>query len=132
MDYNLIKRVITSFNNLHFDVDTGVMHSIPSARVHELRGRVKHLLLSEDESSDLVTAAAAISAENSLLDILLVQFINYQETRKKGQKTYKSLHKYICTVLHDPNQLKIIDQLVINYSEYTLISLIIIRQMKED
>ena len=119
MDYNLIKRVITSFNNLHCDVDTGVMHSIPSARVHELRGRVKHLLLSDDESSDLVTAAASISAENSLLDILLVQFIDYQETRKKGQKTYKSLHKYICTVLHDKNELRKIDQLKINYSEYT-------------
>ena len=89
MDYNLIKRVIASFNNLHFDVDTGILHSISSARVHELRGRVKHLLLSEDESSDLVTAAAAISAENSLLDILLVQFINYLETRKKGKKLTK-------------------------------------------
>ena len=132
MDYNLIKRVITSFNNLHFDVDTGILHSISSARVHELRGRVKHLLLSEDESSDLVTAAASMSVENSMLDILLVQFIDYQETQKKGQKTYKSLHKYICTVLHDPNQLEIIDQLEINYLEYTLISLIIIRQMKED
>ena len=106
VDYNLIKRVITSFNNLHFDVDTGILHSIPSARVHELRGRVKQLLLNDEESSDLVTAAASISSENSLLDILLVQFINYQETRKKGQKNYKSLHKYICTVLHDENQLK--------------------------
>jgi hypothetical protein len=90
------------------------MHSIPNARVHELRGRVKQLLLNDEESSDLVTAAASISSENSLLDILLVQFINYQETRKKGQKHYKTLHKYICTVLHDKNELKKIDQLVIN------------------
>ncbi len=89
VDYNLIKRVITSFNNLHFDVDTGVMHSIPSARVHELRGRVKQLLLNDDESSDLVTTAASILAENSLLDFLLVQFIEYQETRKKGKNITK-------------------------------------------
>ena len=114
VDYNLIKRVITSFNNLYFDKETGVMHSIPSARVHELRGRTKLLLLNENESIALVTVAASISAEESLLDILLVKYIDYQETRKKGQKTYKSLHQFICNILHDENNLNQIDQLVLN------------------
>ncbi len=37
VDYNLVKRVITSFNNLHYDKDTGILHSLTAARIHELR-----------------------------------------------------------------------------------------------
>ena len=58
VDYNLIKRIITSYNNLHFDKETGIMHSLPSARVHELRGHTKLVVLNNDESTSLVTLAA--------------------------------------------------------------------------
>ena len=95
VDYNLIKRVITSFNNLHYDKDTGILHSLPASRVHELRGRQKLIALSEMESIALVTLAASISETNSVLDILLEDYILTKETRKKGQKTYKHLYDYL-------------------------------------
>ena len=112
VDYNLIKRIITSFNNLHFDQDTGIMHSLPSARVHELRGHRKLIALSNEESISLVTLAASISEENSLLDFLLLDFLNVKERRKKGQRTFKHLLHYISTVLHEDIQLLRIDQSV--------------------
>jgi hypothetical protein len=112
VDYNLIKRVITSFNNLHFDKDTGIMHSLPSARVHELRGNTKLHGLSYDESVSLVTLAASISNEFSLLENLRVDYLNYQEKRKKGQRTFKHLHHYMSTVLHESDQLERIERIV--------------------
>jgi hypothetical protein len=112
VDYNLIKRIITSFNNLHFDQETGIMHSLPSARVHELRGHRKLIALSNEESISLVTLAASISEENSLLDFLLLDFLNVKENRKKGQRTFKHLLHYISTVLHEDIQLLRIDQSV--------------------
>ena len=112
VDYNLIKRIITSFNNLHFDQETGIMHSLPSARVHELRGHRKLIALSNEESISLVTLAASISEENSLLDFLLLDFLNVKERRKKGQRTFKHLLHYISTVLHEDIQLLRIDQSV--------------------
>ena len=115
VDYNLIKRILTSFNNLHFDEETGILHSIPSARVHELRGHQTCYLLSMEESISLVTLAASISTEDSLLDQLLVEYIDVQEHRKKGQKTYKNLLQYISTVLHDKTQLHRLKQKVQNY-----------------
>ena len=112
VDYNLIKRIITSYNNLHFDKETGIMHSLPSARVHELRGHTKLVVLSNDESTSLVTLAASISEENSLLDFLLVDYLTVKEKRKKGQRTFKHLHHYMSTVLHEDIQLVRIDKLV--------------------
>jgi len=117
VDYNLIKRIITSFNNLHFDKDTGIMHSLPSARVHELRGHRQLIGLSDEESTSLVTLAASISKENSLLDFLLVDFLNVIENRKKGQRTFKHLLHYISTVLHENLQLLRIDQTVFTYTK---------------
>ena len=117
VDYNLIKRVITSFNNLHYDTETGIMHSLPAARVHELRGRSKLLILNVDESISLMTLAASISSDNSLLECLLVEYIDVVEKRKKGQKTFKHLLQYVNYVLHDVKHLVRIDKLVL-YSHH--------------
>ena len=95
VDYNLIKRVITSFNNLHFDKDTGIMYSLPASRVHELRGRSKLIEIEDLDSIALVTIAAAIADTNSVLDIVLGDYLVVQETRKKGQKTYKHFYEYL-------------------------------------
>ena len=75
VDFNIIKRVITSFNNLHYDKDTGILHSLPASRVHELRGRQKLISIKESDSIDLVTLAASISETNSVLDIILNDYI---------------------------------------------------------
>jgi len=69
LDYNLVKRVITSFNNLHYDKQTGILHSLTAARVHELRGAYILQSITESQSIVLITLAASIAATNSVLDM---------------------------------------------------------------
>ena len=123
VDYNLIKRVITSFNNLHYDKDTGILHSLPASRVHELRGRQILIALSEMESIALVTLAASIADTNSVLSILLEDYILTRETRKKGQKTFKHLYDYLTYILSSEtrtNQLQA-KVLIINLLTYKVL-----------
>ena len=108
VDYNLVKRVITSFNNLHYDKDTGILHSLTAARIHELRGAYILKPLTESESIVLVTLAASIADTNSILDILLGDYLKTKETRRKGQKTFKHLHKYVIYVLKNEQQLHLL------------------------
>ena len=105
VDYNLIKRVVTSFNNLHYDKDTNVLHSIPASRVHELRGRQKLLAFSEDQSIALTTLAASIAEQDSVLEVILDEYIRVQENRKKGQRTFKHFHEYLMFILLSENKL---------------------------
>ena len=109
VDYNLIKRVVTSFNNLHYDKDTGILHSLPASRVHELRGPTKLVGLCETDSFALFTLAASIAQESSVLDILLTDYLIAKETRKKGQKTYKHFHEYLVSVLTNDTKKKDLD-----------------------
>ena len=99
VDYNLIKRVITSFNNLHFDKETGIMYSLPASRVHELRGRSKLIVIDDLDSIALVTLAASIAEPNSVLDIVLGDYLVVKETRRKGQKTYKHFYEYLIEIV---------------------------------
>ena len=108
VDYNLVKRVITSFNNLHYDKDTGILHSLTAARIHELRGAYILKPLTESESIVLVTLAASIADTNSILDILLGDYLKTKETRRKGQKTFKHLHEYVIYVLKNEQQLHLL------------------------
>ncbi len=114
VDYNLIKRIITSFNNLHYDKDTGILHSLPASRVHELRGCHKLIYMNECDSINLVTLAASISETNSVLDILLNDFIDAQETRRKGQKNFKHFYEYFTLVLSDATKRAFLDAKVFN------------------
>ena len=108
VDYNLVKRVITSFNNLHYDKDTGILHSLTAARIHELRGAYILKSLTESESIVLITLAASIADTNSILDILLDDYLETKETRRKGQKTFKHLHEYLMYVLKNKQQLDLL------------------------
>ena len=99
LDFNLIQRVITSFNNLHYDKDTGILHSLAASRIHELRGAYKLQAITEKESIVLITLAAAIASTNSVLDIFLSNYIHIKESRRKGQKTFKNLHEFILYIL---------------------------------
>ena len=105
VDYNLIKRVVTSFNNLHYDKDTNILHSIPASRVHELRGRQKLIAFSEIESIALTTLAASIAEQDSVLEVILCEYIIVQENRKKGQRTFKNFHEYLMFILFSENKL---------------------------
>ena len=92
-NYNLVKRVYTSFNNLHFDAfdeeqieqegKHGIMYSLAGCRIHELRGHKLLVSITEKESIALITLAASISDENSILDVLLSDYCSYGENRKK-------------------------------------------------
>jgi hypothetical protein len=115
VDFNLIKRVVTSFNNLHFDKDTGILYSIPAARVYELRGSQSLISISTEESNALITLAASISNDGSTLEILLTKYLTYCEERKKGQKTFKNLIDFIKHVLFNENNLEIFEQEVKKY-----------------
>ncbi len=113
-DYNLFHRVITSFNNLYYDKETGILHSISASRVHELRGLPKLIAISIKDSICLLTLAASIADVNSALEILLGDFIHVTETRKKGQRTFKHLHEYIMFIMQNEEKLSLLQAKVIH------------------
>ncbi len=108
VDYNFVKRVITFFNNLHYDKDTGILHSLTAARIHELRGAYILKAITASESIVLFTLAASIAETNSVLDIELGDYTETKETRRKGQKTLEHLHEYLIYVLKNENQLHLL------------------------
>ncbi len=48
---------------------------------------------------------ASIAETNSVLDIILGDYLDTKEKRKKGQKTFKHLHEYLMYMLNNKNQL---------------------------
>ena len=66
--------------------------------MHELRGRHNPISLQLSESIALVTLAASIAEENSVLQLLIDDYVVAKETRKKGQKTYKHFYEYLMSV----------------------------------
>ena len=113
VDFNLVKRVITSFNNLHYDIDTGILHSLAASRIHELRGSYKLQSINEKDSIVLITLAASIANTNSVLDVILSDYIDIKESRKKGQRTFKHLFEYIMYVLNNENQSSLLEAKVV-------------------
>ena len=109
VDFNLVKRVITSFNNLHYDIETGILHSLAASRIHELRGSYKLQSLNEKDSVVLITLAASIANTNSVLDVILSEYLDIKETRKKGQRNYKHLFEYLMYVLTNENQKSLLE-----------------------
>ena len=103
IDFNLIQRVVTSFNNLHFDKDSGNLFSIPAVRVHELRGPQKLIPISAEDSNALITLAASISNDGLALEILLNKYLI-------GQKTFKNFIDYLRHVLYNDENLALLDK----------------------
>jgi hypothetical protein len=68
-NYNLVKKIISSFTNIHVSIDRGkyVIYSIPNCRVHELRGKELVIYCSEVQCHDVATALAALARDNSIL-----------------------------------------------------------------
>ena len=65
-DYNIVKKIINSFNNLHIEEDN-VMYSLPNCRVHELRGIDSFCSLDDVMSHNLMTSLACIARDHSVL-----------------------------------------------------------------
>lgn len=74
-NYNFVKKVLSSFTNLHVDRDEGkyVIHSIPNCRVHELRGQKKNIYCDDEQQLNVASALAALAREDSVLGILITQ-----------------------------------------------------------
>jgi hypothetical protein len=60
INFNIVKKVLTSFSNLH--VEGGTVYSLPISRVHELRKKSKWYLCDKQNVVDLVT----ISGKHSI------------------------------------------------------------------
>ena len=76
---------------------------LPVSRIHELRGSYKLQSLNEKDSVVLITLAASIANTNSVLDVILSEYLDIKETRKKGQRNYKHLFEYLTYVLTNEN-----------------------------
>jgi hypothetical protein len=88
--------------------------------VHELRGRYYPITLQLHESIELVTLAASIAEENSVLQLLIDDYVVAKETRKKGQKNYKHFYEFLMSVLMSETktsqlQLKVIIYIIYYY-----------------
>ena len=71
-NYNLVKKILSSFNNIHVDRENGkyVIYSIPNCRVHELRGTDLTIYCDVEQCHNVATALAALAREGSVLGII--------------------------------------------------------------
>ena len=99
-NYNLVKRIYSSFRNLHYEMPTledplGVMYSLHASRVHELRGKQHVISITDENTIAIVRLAASIAAPYTVLDVLRNNYIHTMESRKKGQRIFKNLKHFI-------------------------------------
>ena len=68
-NYNLVKKIVSSFTNIHVDRDNGkyIIYSLPNCRVHELRGVELVISCSIDQCHNVATGLAALARQNSVL-----------------------------------------------------------------
>ena len=60
--------------------------------------------LSENDSLSLIKLAGSISEENSILDVLMNDYIAHQENRTKGSKKFNNLSEYFRRLLLDEKE----------------------------
>ncbi len=68
-NYNLVKKILSSFNNIHVDRDAGkyVIYSIPNCRVHELRGDFSIIYCDDEQRLNVSSALASLARTDSVL-----------------------------------------------------------------
>jgi hypothetical protein len=73
-NYNLVKKIVSSFTNIHVDRENGkyVIYSLPNCRVHELRGPEFVITCTTEQCHNVATALAALARNNSVLGELLI------------------------------------------------------------
>ena len=72
-NYNLVKKILSSFTNVHVDIDNGqyVIYSIPNCRVHELRGGSVVIYCDDKQRTDVASALASLARDDSVLGIIM-------------------------------------------------------------
>ena len=70
-NYNLVKKILSSFTNVHVDIDDGkyVIYSIPNCRVHELRGDAVNIYCDDEQRTEVASALASLARDDSVLGI---------------------------------------------------------------
>jgi hypothetical protein len=93
-NFNLVKSFFLSFSDLH--VADGVVISLSTSRVHELRGTTDSLSIGDIDCEWIIDLAGSIGSEDTILSYLYVAFVNYQKSKKqKGSTVFKTFLSYI-------------------------------------
>ena len=106
LNFDLVPRVLSTFNNLYVDNLDDTIYSLIGFRVHELRGQKYNMTLTENKSRELINLAGTISNNNTVLSTLYEEYIHYKSNRRKGQKPFKDFQHYYSHSLE--NETKII------------------------
>ncbi len=69
INFNIVKKVLTSFSNLH--VEGGTIYSLPICRVHELRKISQQFICDNIKVIDLVTIAGKKSIYNMTTQFMI-------------------------------------------------------------
>ena len=97
VDFNIVKKVLTSFSNLHYC--DGILYDLTNSRVHELRGVSFPMFFNTKDSKDIITLAGTIAEESSVIFLLHNQYYDYLRNRKKKKKVYSNLFDYMADTL---------------------------------
>jgi hypothetical protein len=97
IDFNLVKRILTSFSNLHYC--DGVLYDLNNSRVHELRGRSYQKHFNQKESILLFTLAGTIAYDRTIMYIIHTDYMDYVNHVHGKMKRFSSLHAYIKDLL---------------------------------
>ena len=74
-DINLIKKVLSSFNNIYVD-SQNIIYCLPNIGVHTLKGNKYSIILTTIDTNQLANALINISHKGSVLGIVLI-FTDY-------------------------------------------------------
>ena len=75
-----------------------MIYSLPTCRVHELRGVTQLKTMSRKDKSDLLSSICSLARENSVLDLIFVNYLQYKETSMRNRHAL-SLHQFIINSL---------------------------------
>ena len=110
IDFNLVKKILTSFSNLH--VSDGTVYDLNSSRVHELRGITFYVSFDYNSTKALMTLAETTADESTLIHLLHTEFLHYCRVVKKHMKKYSDSFSYTFDVFHSPDKFANFIQLV--------------------
>jgi len=110
IDFNIVKKILTSFSNLH--VSDGTVYDLNSSRVHELRGRTFFINFDLKCTKKLMTLAETIAEDSTIIQLLHSEFLNYCRHVRKHMKKYSDLFSYTYDIFSSPVKLNQFKELV--------------------
>ena len=107
-NFNFMKSILTTFSNLY--VSSNTVYSLPICRVHELRKKSQIIVIENDANLNdhIMDLATILSPSDSVLSVLHQDYTEYNNTRRKGQRLFKSFRSYAIYNTTCPSLLQII------------------------